>query len=304
MRFVKPSWFAALALVLMAVSQSPAVPAVTRFAPGVIPATEPNCTGPAFLPNGRTVIFTEAPPDFSSDGLYRSDLRDGQWTAPQAAAFSGHFRDLEAAMAPSGRYMIFASNRPSKPGEATLTGHYNGKALPGHGGHLWRVDRVGKSWGRPVELPESINSNDAVFSPAVRGDGSLYFMRPENGGAFNIYFARYTEGRYQTPGRAEFSRTQYPDFDPAVAADGSYVIFSSPRPPAPPHTSDLFIVFRTSKGWSEPLDLRTAISPEVYGIEARLSPDARTLYFTHSAPDKSNPIWQVSLTGVLSHRPR
>ncbi|MGH9518408.1 MAG: hypothetical protein ACRD2D_02120, partial [Terriglobales bacterium] len=284
--------------------QSPTVPAVTRFAPGVIPATVPNCTGPAFLPNGRTVIFTAAPPDFSSDGLYISQQRNGKWTTPMPAPFSGHFRNLEAAMAPSGKFLIFASNRPSQAGGPTLTGHYNGKALPDHGGHLWRVARSGSGWDQVVELPDSINSTDSVFSPAVTGDGSLYFMHAVEGGDFHIYRSALAHGVYQTPKPAAFSQTKYPDFDPAVAADESYVIFSSPRPPAPPHTSDLFIVFRTSKGWSAPLDLRDAISPQVYGIEARLSPAGRTLYFTHSAPDKTNPIWQVSLASVLAHRPQ
>jgi hypothetical protein len=97
---------------------------------------------------------------------------------------------------------------------------------------------------------------------------------------------------------------RYGDYDPAVSPDESFLIFSSGRPPAP-NGSDLFIVLRNGAGWGEPIDLRTALSPDVYGTEARLSPDARTLYFCNArAPSGQTEnnvrhLWKVDLTPVL-----
>jgi hypothetical protein len=71
----------------------------------------------------------------------------------------------------------------------------------------------------------------------------------------------------------------------------------------------LYIAFRTDQGWGDPIDLRTALSEDVHGIEARLSPDGKTLYFSNSrsssgtdVPD-ARLIWQVDLSNLLeAHR--
>jgi Tol biopolymer transport system component len=129
-------------------------------------------------------------------------------------------------------------------------------------------------------------------------------MRAENGGKFHIYRAQMKGGEFEAPVLAPFSNTDYGDFDPAVAPDQSYLIFSSGRPPAP-HATDLFIVFRTANGWGEPIDLRTVLSDGVHGIEARLSPDGKTLYFSNSRGPSGADIpnarftWQVDLTALL-----
>jgi Tol biopolymer transport system component len=279
---------------------------VTSFAPGEVSTSASSNMAPAFSPDGKAVYFTEVP-DQNTLSIVESQRVDGKWAAPHTAAFSGHDRDLEPAFAPSGKFLVFASNRPSAPGEPQLDGHYNGKLLHGGGGHLWKVEARRGSWTKPQLLPPSINVNDAVFSPAVTADGSLYFMRADDGGGvFHIYRSQFRHGHYETPVRASFSNTTYGDFDPAVAPDESYLIFSSGRPPAPSHVTDLFIIFRTPAGWGDPTDLRAAISDEVHGVEARLSPDGKTLYFTGPHPqDKgadpnARPIMKVSIAQVIA----
>ena len=276
---------------------------LSAFAPGVIPISAPSVAAPAFTPNGKTVYFGQSS-DGNSSLVVFSQHTGHTWSTPKIAAFSGRYRDLEPAFAPNGRYLIFASNRPIKPGAPALDGHYNGQTLPGMGGNLWKVEFKHGQWQNPEPLPEVINSNSSVFSPSIAADGSLYFMKAENGGKFHIYRAPMRDGKYDTPQLASFSTPDYGDFDPAVAPDESYLIFSSGRPPAP-KTSDLFIVFRTGQGWGGPIDLRSAISENVYGIEARLSPDGKTLYFSNSrnASGGNVPggryIWQVDLSNLV-----
>lgn len=278
---------------------------VTAFVPDTIASTAPYNMSPAFSPDGESVYFTEGTGKASSIVVSRSN--GGQWSAPQTAPFSGNGRDLEPAFSPGGKFLIFASNRSATPGGAPLDGHYNSKAFPAAGGHLWKVALKHNTWQTPQLLPDSINANDAVFSPAVTADGSLYFMRADQGGGvFHIYRSQFRHGHYEAPVRAAFSNTSFGDFDPAVAPDESFLIFSSPRAPAPPHTTDLFIVFRTANGWSDPIDLRTVLSADVQGVEARLSPDLKTLYFTGPRPaslggdPKSRPILKVSLAQILA----
>ncbi|HEX4039208.1 MAG TPA: hypothetical protein VHX37_14215 [Acidobacteriaceae bacterium] len=301
-----PAQFCALSLLaLVSASFHAAGQAqVTAVVPGEIASAAPYNMAPAFSPDGKTVYFTQA--DKKTTSIVVSRWSGGSWSSPQTAPFSGQARDLEAAFAPSGKFLIFASNRSATPAGSPLDGHYNGKVSPGGGGHLWKVELKDGTWQKPQLLPASINVNDAVFSPAISADGSLYFMRADDGGGvFHIYRSQFRKGRYQAPVRAPFSNTTYGDYDPAVAPDESFLIFSSPRSPAP-HATDLFIVFRTAGGWSEPVDLRSVLSGEVHGVEARLSPDGKTLYFTGPRPSSpgsapnSSAILRVSIAQLLA----
>jgi hypothetical protein len=260
---------------------------------------------PAFSPDGKTVFFGRYAGETIS--IFVSNKVDGRWTAPKVASFSGTYRDLEPAFAPSGRYLIFASNRPFGSDGKLADGNYNGSLHPGAGGHLWRVELKGGVWREPVALPTLINSSDSTFSPSLAEDGSLYFMRPAiTGEKFHLYRAQMHAGQYSIPERVSFSDLDgYGDFDPAIAKDERFMIFSSARPPAPPHQTDLFIVHRENDKWSDPVDLRLVLSDDVYGTEARLAPDEKTLFFTnarklssdYSADDKAVFVhtWEVRL---------
>jgi Tol biopolymer transport system component len=284
---------------------SPGQAEVTIFAPGPIPTSAMSSVAPAFTPDGNTVYLGQQFSKAESIHIMSSQKKGAEWSVPKLAPFSGQFRDLEPAFAPNGRYLIFASSRPATPAGSELEGHYNKQVLPGRGGHLWKVEQTKHGWGTPEALPEAINSNTSVFSPAVTADGSLYFMRSDDGDDFHIFRSQMQDGKLQAPVPAFFTNKDFGDYDPAVSADDSYIIFSSGRPPAPANSNDLFIAFRTATGWGDLIDLRSALSEKVYGIEARLSPDGKTLYFTNSlspsgekVPDHRY-VWQVDLTDLL-----
>jgi len=248
---------------------------------------------PAFTPDGDTVVFARG--SGATRRLFAAHRRDGVWSVAQRVAFSDRWMDLEPAMAPDGRYLVFISNRPANGTGKALDGNWGGQAWPGRGGNLWRVDRLGNGWGTPVRLPDSVNSSSTTFSPAVASDGSVYFMRANPAdGSFRLYRSRYLHGRYQPAvALALGTGDGRSDFDPAVAPDQSFLVFSSDRPPAPANGNDLFIAFAVPGGWSAPVDLGMA------GNEARLGADRTMLYYT--APDHR--IHRVSLAPWLRHRP-
>lgn len=250
------------------------------FAPGVIsgPANDAAST---FSPDGRTAYF------FRSNGMDYDIMlsrRDGtgHWSKPVIAPFSGHWRDLEPAMAPDGSYLIFASSRPIDGSGKAIDGHWGGSLHAGRGGHLWRVDRQGAEWSKPVLLPDTVNRWDSTFSPAIARDGSLYFMAATGKrGHFQLYRAAFRNGAYQPAHLLPFSAGEWGGADPAIAPDQSFIVFASNRPPTPANGSDVFIAFRDRDGrWSEPVDLRPLIDNTVGIDELRLGPDGHTLYFT------------------------
>jgi hypothetical protein len=135
---------------------------------------------------------------------------------------------MEPAMAPDGSYLVFVSNRPTKPGAAPLDGAINGVVQPGKGANLWRVDRVMGGWSRPMRLPEVVNASSSTYAPSVAANGDLYFMRPDDRTSrFRIFMARHTDQGYDAPVALPFSDGQNTDVDPAVAPDQSFIVFGS-----------------------------------------------------------------------------
>ncbi|KRF00559.1 hypothetical protein ASG87_12775 [Frateuria sp. Soil773] len=205
-----------------------------------------------------------------------TDRHGDTWSAARPASFSGGtWMDMEPAMAPDGSYLVFASNRPATPGGAALDGYYDDKPQPQRGGNLWRTDRRADGWSAPVRLPDAVNSGSSVYAPAVAADGSLYFMKADPATShFRLYVSHAARGRLQAAVPLPFSDGVTDDYDPAVAPDQSFIVFTSDRPPSSATTSDIFIAFATPGGWSRPVDLGIA------GTESRFDPDLSTLYFS------------------------
>src|SRR5579863_419020 len=234
---------------------------------------------PAFTPDGKAVYFTHA--NGEKRTIMVSHLDNGVWSNPKAAEFSGQWRDLEPAMAPDGTYLIFVSNRPVFEGGKALDGYYGTRSHPGGDGNLWRVDRRENGWSQPVRLPDIINSNLSIYAPAVARSGTLYFMQPDTKTRkFRLYRSVYTNGAFETPEALPFSDGSTSDFDPAVAPDESFIIFSSSRTPLPEQQSAVFVAFAQGSHLTNPL----VIKPILLGTEARLSPDLGVLYFTTDHP--------------------
>jgi hypothetical protein len=246
------------------------------FGPGIISGPV-NDAAPAFMPDGKTVYFHRSSSTLGV--ILVSHWKNGRWSEPEIAPFSGRWSDIEPAIAPDGSYMIFASNRPATPDGKALNGCWNGQHYSQGGGNLWRVDRKGDGWGEPHRLPDLINSDSSIFSPALTADGSLYFMKPvADTGKFHIFRANNRNGQFESPVPVPFSAADtISDVDCTVDPDESFMIFSSRRPPA--KKMELFYVTRVNGKWGEPVDMGEDLIPS-YCNEARLSPDHRILYFS------------------------
>ena len=260
---------------------------------------------PAFTPDGETLFVTysvETPAGRRSTIMMSHRVGAG-WSTPQTAPFSGRWRDLETTMAPDGSYLVFASNRPAAESGQPLDAFYAGAARPGRGGNLWRVDRLGRGWSAPARLPDVINSNTSVFAPAISGNGDLIFMQPDPATSkFRLYRSHRSGGAYGPPAPLSFSDGLISDYDPAIAPDGSFIVFSSSRSPTPKDAGEpaLFIAAADGEGWRQPV----ALAPMALGTEARLSPNLLTLYFATTRPTPAAPapqagadqkIWTVRL---------
>jgi len=218
------------------------------------------------MPDDKTVFFRQGP---WSDGMIMlSHQVGGHWSQPVIAPFSGEWLDHDPAVAPDGSFIVYASNRPDKPGDAPL-----------HGGHLWRVDRAGDGWSEPIRLPDTVNFGTHIFAPGIAANGDLYFQSRDNPShQFHLYRSAWRDGQYQKAVRLNLMPDGMHELDPAIAPDGSFIVFDAGRNGSS-EPDRLYLAFREGEGWSTAIDLGDAIDAyQPWG--AHLGPDGTTLYFT------------------------
>ncbi len=260
-----------------------------------VPWSTPNDASPTFTPDENTLVFSRGAGE--SRELYVSHHRDGRWSKPELAPFSGRWRDFEPAMAPDGTSLVFISNRPASSSGKPLDGYWGGETRPGRGGNLWRVSLAEGVWGTPERLPDIVNVSTATYSPAVAADGSIYLTHPDpRTHHTRLYVSRRVDGRFLPLQPLSFTDGVTSDYDPAVAPDQSFIVFSSNRPPTPSGSNGLFVAFATANGWGRPIPL-----PGLIGFEARLGPRSHTLYFS---ADSDNRIRRLPIARWLARHAR
>lgn len=256
------------------------------FAPGII-SSGASDSAPTFSADGKQVFFERS--NKQSYAIMSSKRRGSTWSTPKVTPFSGQWLDLESALSASGAYLIFSSNRPAANNKAPIDGFYYGKVQIAKGGALWRVNRIGGTWGKPYRLPETVNISSSIYEPSLASNGDLYFQSADRDGKqFHLYVARATRHGYLKAKRLDLDGPlDSSDMDPAIAPDGSFLIFSSDRQSGKDH--QLFISFRKSEGWSEPIMLGADVNSGSVG-DPRIDLRMKRLYFTSRrlAPPSGN----------------
>ena len=319
-------YLAAVAACAAAISALPlgayAAPAAELLGPGVI-STGLQETSAAFSPDGNTVYFLRS--DFSEkdDTILYSQRRDGRWSTPQVAAFSGQWHDSEPTFSPDGQRLYFVSNRPLQPGGAPLQADNGGHRFAGT--NLWYVERQPDGrWGEPVHVDGALNDGAMIYNPSVAANGDIYFSahRPDSGKAYQIYVARHTAHGQAAPERVDLGDVAHNRMDPAIDPQQRFVLFAGDEGDAIGR-ADIYIAFRQPDGrWGKPEHLGGEVNSdalenapalgrrfgELY-VSSNRQPamtfpkaqdDARSLQQRLSAPlNGSRNLWRVDISDVL-----
>lgn len=135
-------------------------------------------------------------------------------------------------------------------------------------------------------------------APAFTPDGRTVFFQRGNPSEATILVSHREGGHWSQPTIAPFSG-RWNDMEPAMAPDGSYLIFVSSRPIVPGGKSidgvfngkrhpgrggNLWRVDRTATGWSKPYRLPETVNSSTTTFSPSIARDG-SLYFMH--PDKT-----------------
>lgn len=140
-----------------------------------------------------------------------------------------------------------------------------------------RAASVQPSVFAPGEISSATGVDCATFMP----DGKTVFFHQQPWSVGMIMVSHETGGHWSTPGIAAFSGI-WSDHDPALAPDGSFMVFPSNRPDAPGgepvHGGHLWRVDRKADGWSTPIRLPDTVNFGTYIFAPSIAAN-RDLYF-------------------------
>lgn len=296
-------------------------PQAKLFAPNII-STEFMETSATFTPDGKKLYFTRSDVQFSDNTIMESTLKNGRWTEPQVAAFSGIWRDSEPFVSPDGTKLFFVSNRPLKEGEKPLIATSNGRSFPG--ANIWYVAKKGDGWGEAIHVDVDVNGSLMIYNPSVAANGNLYFsgLIEKDQKATAIFRSVYNNGVYEKAEKLPFNDPKFTFMDPSVSPDEKFIVFAF-NGPGTVGSADIYIIKQRDGKWLEPVNLGASVNSASLENAPCLSPDGKTVYFTSmraeavSFPKKretakdlltrlsgplngSRNIWQVDITPWIS----
>jgi len=225
---------------------------------------------PAFSPTGDTIYFAKCSSDLSTMTICLSSFRNGKWTEPAVASFSGKYVDTGPFVAKDGKTVYFISNRPVQKGDAIKTDT-----------DIWSVTSDGKKWSEPFHLSAPINSAADEYYPTLTDNGTMYFAsrRPGGKGGSDVYRCRLQNDNYSlVENLGDSINTSDNEYEPFIAPDESYLIFMATRPNGLKN-SDFYISYNKNGTWSRAEKLQSPISTDATEWSPKVTRDGKYFFF-------------------------
>lgn len=256
------------------------------FAPDIISTGAHEHSSPTFSEDGNEVYWSVWPLPVGEHPQTIMFMKriDNKWTSPEVVGFSGTFTDGGPFLSIDGERLYLYSTRPL---QGTAEKDYD----------IWYVERDDTLWSDPINMGTPINSDELEAMPAISELNNLYFIAYYEGvqGEYGIYKSLYTGSNYEQPEPLNDSiNSNYYDWCPFIAADESYLIFSSSRTGGY-GSFDLYICFKEpDSSWSDPTNMGNTINTAQQERFPSVTPDGEYLFFTRATPANQDDIFWVS----------
>ena len=238
------------------------------FAPGIISIKEKNSGNITFSPDLKEIYFSRRTPLKTDNRIWFSRLENEKLTIPEPAPFTYNCLEEYSCFTPDGKRLYYKSRRPL-PGEDTLSKKLN----------VWFVDRINNGWSEPQFLGSPLNDYNPVYF-SFENNGTLYFLRPE---PREISYTELKDGQYseikRMPEEINYLNGVH---HPAIAPDGSYILFDSFSMINDDLTGFLHISFKKPDGsWTKAMSMRKVfkVSESVIYCNSRITPDGKYIFF-------------------------
>ena len=256
----------------------------TLFAPGII-STGDYESHATFTPDGREIYFLKMAPNFSRWSIFVSQYKNGSWSQPEVASFSGQYQDADPYVTADGKHFYFISDRPVEADGARQSHH-----------DIWVMDKTETGWSAPRHLPAPVNSDADEFYPIALKNGTLYFgsLRKDANGVSDIYRAvPAKDGSYTVENLGPPVNGGAGEYEAFVTEDERLMLLAITRRPDSLGDIDLYVSHKQPDGkWSEPVNLGPEINSQGRELSPKLTPDGKYL------------IWMSCRVAALPSKPQ
>ena len=244
------------------------------FAPGIISKGYFE-RGVVFSPDHEELFFQLRCLGFTTV-LIHMKQKNGTWSQPETACFSGipEYSDAYAFFTYDGRRLFISSLRPL-PGRKEIKKDSD----------IWLIQKNKEEWAVPIHGGEILNSMFDDDYPTLSKLNNLYFSS-NRGGNYDIYVSHFSEEGFSEPLKLDASiNTQHFEGHPFVAADDSYLIFSSDRP-GELGQGDLYISFKGKENeWLTAINMGHRVNTPFHEVAPYVSPEGKYLFFSSFRPN-------------------
>jgi hypothetical protein len=279
----------------------------SHAAPGQAPSSAPffgliapdtvQLVAPGFISTGlgeRDGCFTADGKEFYYSvwtgpygAIVATKLGPSGWSTPEVVPFSGRYSDVEAFVAPNGKRLYFASNRP-------ITGDGPPKDYD-----IWYVERRGNGWGDPVNVGSPVNTAKNEFYASATRRGDLYVTAEIDGtlGGEDIFkFERLEKGFGAAVNLGPGVNSTKGEFNAFVDPDERFILFSSFGRADQIGGGDIYISERLADGsWGAARILGPEINSKSLDYCPWVSPDGSFLLFSSRRPAQGS-YWSSTKT--------
>jgi hypothetical protein len=260
------------------------LPHATLFEPGII-STGDYESHAAFTPDGREMYFLKMAPNFSRWSIFVSRYKNGRWSQPEVAVFSGQYQDADPYVTADAIHFYFISDRPVESGGERQSHH-----------DIWVMDKTDSGWSAPRHLPAPVNSDTDEFYPIALKNGTLYFgsQRKEANGVGDIYRAvPQKDGSYSVENLGPPVNSGAGEYEAFVTEDERLMLLAITRRPDSLGDIDLYASHKQPNGkWSGPVNLGPEINSPGRELSPKLTPDGNYL------------VWMSCRVPVLPAKPQ
>jgi Tol biopolymer transport system component len=239
------------------------------FAPGIVSDGFAN-RDITISPDGNDLFYTIQWYFGIYSVILHAQKKNGQWSAPDTAWFSGRFNDLEPAFSPDGNRLFFTSNRPLNISSDSAKDY-----------DIWYLQKNGSHWDGPFNPGAPVNTDKDEFYPSLTKTGSLYFTRNNEEAGDDIFISELKNGKYSQPQPLpESVNSKGDDFNAFIDPDEKYIIFSSFKRKDDLGRGDLYFALRKEGVWQPSVHFEHGINSTTLDYSPFVSPDHRYFFFT------------------------
>ena len=212
----------------------------------------------AISPGENEIYFTVQSYLGELSSIVTTTFKNGNWSAPEIANFSGKYQDLEPFLSTDGLRLFFVSNRP-KDAVTSEAGDYD----------IWFVERThtNSTWSSPKNIGAPVNTKENEFYPSVSKFNTLCFTRDGVGskGKDDIFLSKWENGKYTAPfSMSDSINTTGYEFNAFLAPDESFLVYTCYNRMEGNGSGDLYISYKkTNEEWADAKNLEEINSPQM-----------------------------------------